>query len=377
MARGAVTDPREYRRGVILGLTFAEVLLLLLFLLLLAAAALVDRRSRTTERLEALGRALEEVGLPADAGIVRRLASDRIGLERELQRLHERLREREAALARGDTERAALAARLARSELALRAAKAELSEAQKQVEELRRDYQRSRAEATELAAALALLKEQAAAREDRAGDVLVQRLAQRNAELEATLERTARERDEARARLDGLQRTVAERFAKLVEHGRDLEQRLGEAERERDELRAQLASVERDRDRELARRMIAGGVYPSCWEENGRPVFVFEVVLRTGGKIVVSDTAPAQFKKGEPWASIGPFERNRLIDVHAFVAATRPLTEWSKRQDPECRFRIRVRRELPLSAPTSEYLRVVGPLGSAATQHLPFYRVGG
>jgi hypothetical protein len=32
---------------------------------------------------------------------------------------------------------------------------------------------------------------------------------------------------------------------------------------------------------------------------------------------------------------------------------------------------------MPVSAPTSEYLRVVGPLGSAANDHLPYYRVGG
>lgn len=207
--------------------------------------------------------------------------------------------------------------------------------------------------------------------------MLAQRLAQRNAELETTLERTARERDEARATLEGLHRTVVERFGKLVEHGRDLEQRLAEAERERDAARARLAEAVRDSNREAARRMIAGGVYPSCVEENDQPVYVFEIALRPNGRIVVMDTAPSRLRTGEPWASVGWFERGVPIDVHSFVAATRPLTEWSKRQDPECRFWIKVRRELPLSAPTSEYLRVVGPLGSAATQHLPFYRVGG
>jgi hypothetical protein len=39
-------DPREYRRGVVLGLTLAEVLVLLVFLLLLSMSALLLRRDR-------------------------------------------------------------------------------------------------------------------------------------------------------------------------------------------------------------------------------------------------------------------------------------------------------------------------------------------
>lgn len=40
----AVRDPREYRRGMVLGLTLAETLLLLMFLLLMALGALLWRR---------------------------------------------------------------------------------------------------------------------------------------------------------------------------------------------------------------------------------------------------------------------------------------------------------------------------------------------
>jgi len=57
MASGfKLADPREYRRGVVLGLTLAEVLVLLVFLLLLSMSALLLRRDReqaaTTEKLE-------------------------------------------------------------------------------------------------------------------------------------------------------------------------------------------------------------------------------------------------------------------------------------------------------------------------------------
>ena len=49
--------PREYRRGVVLGLTMAEVLVLLVFLLLLTMAALLFRRDKEQAAMaEKLGR---------------------------------------------------------------------------------------------------------------------------------------------------------------------------------------------------------------------------------------------------------------------------------------------------------------------------------
>src|ERR1035438_8610432 len=47
MATGfKLADPREYRRGVVLGLTLAEILILLVFLLLLSAGAVLFRHER-------------------------------------------------------------------------------------------------------------------------------------------------------------------------------------------------------------------------------------------------------------------------------------------------------------------------------------------
>jgi len=477
VARPSTTDPREYRRGVVLGLTFAKVLLLLVFLLLLAAAAVHERSRRELERTRPAAEALGRAGLPLDdpAALARRLeegerarqenpslheelaqlraqlaarpptqrrakelaiklerseaarrelaetleavrgeladtrrelertrpAAEALGraglplddpaaLARRLQEgerargdvraLKEQLAEREARLAAQLEARRRpdeLAAKLERSEAARRelaqtldTVRRELADTRRELEDARRELERlaaSRAEAiaraADLAADLALLKAQ---RPDAEGAVEVGQLRRRVGELEGSLARAERERDEAEARSAPLARKV-----------RELEARIAELEQEREALRGRLAEGGRAFDRELGRRMIAGGVYPSCWEEDGKPVYVFEIALRLEGRIVVSDLAPERFRRGEPWASVAPFRRGEPIDVGGFVAATRALADWSRRQDPPCRFWIRVRREMPGRTPVSEYLRVVGPLGSAATDHLPFYRVGG
>lgn len=375
MAAPALHDRRDYRRGVILGLTFAETLLLLLFLLLLAAAALRERDQRELDKIRPAAEVLSRLGLPASDpdALARRIAEgERAAAElpnvrEELARVQRQLAEAEA-VRRSEEE---LAARLERSEAGRRQLSDSLAEA-------RRERERALRRLREVEASLALMQ----AKLPQMGDPAnwageFERLSRRAARAEARLAELERERDRAEALVRIVEQRAAATFARQLDKGRELEARVAELEAERDRLRARSAESGRAFDRELARKMIAGGVYPSCWEEEGRPVFVFAIALRLNGRIVVKDLAPAPFRAGEPWASIGRFERNVPIDVSTFVVATRALTDWSRRQDPPCRFWIKVRRELPVSAPTSEYLRVVGPLGSAANDHLPFYRVGG
>lgn len=384
MAVPALHDRRDYRRGVILGLTFAETLLLLLFLLLLAAAALRERDQRELERTRPAAEMLSRLGLPASDpdALARRIdqggraLAELPALREQLARVQERLATAEAAR-RLEHD---LAARLERSEAERReleetldTLRRDLGEARRRVEDLEASREAAVARAADLGAELALLK----GPREREGSAEIPEPQRRIAELEARLQLTEKERDRAAARAEAVNRAAVAQFERMVQKGRELEARVAQLEAERDRLRARLAEGGRAFDRELTRKMIAGGVYPSCWEEDGQPVYLFDIALRLGGKIVVRDTTPAAFRQGEPWDSLGPFRRGEPIDVSTFVAATRALTDWSRRQDPPCRFWIKVRRELPVSAPTSEYLRVVGPLGSAANDHLPFYRVGG
>jgi hypothetical protein len=65
-----VADEREQRRGLILGLTLAEVLLLLLFLLLLVLGSQIrhwrDLADAAQLRYEQLGQSLEQLTRPCN-----------------------------------------------------------------------------------------------------------------------------------------------------------------------------------------------------------------------------------------------------------------------------------------------------------------------
>lgn len=106
-----------------------------------------------------------------------------------------------------------------------------------------------------------------------------------------------------------------------------VEARLAELELERDGAALQSAPGDHSHslDHELARRMIADGVCPSCWEweDEGRPIPASDIELQLHGKIVAADPAPARFRSSEPWTSSGRFARTVPVDVASFVAATR------------------------------------------------------
>jgi hypothetical protein len=127
-----LSDPREYRRGVVLGLTLAEVLVLLVFLLLLSMAALLLRKEREqgvllhkldyyTTLLQPLTKALASRGIVvADtdglASLIRR-GSEAEGLRTQLQETRRQLDDAQSAAAQGArfaAENASLAAVLER-----------------------------------------------------------------------------------------------------------------------------------------------------------------------------------------------------------------------------------------------------------------------
>jgi len=136
MSGSRLTSDREYRRGMILGLTLAEMLILLVFLLLLAAAALLVHREQEVAALTAHVDRLETA-----MGQVKGVGTSALDAD-ELVTLLERGRhaaETEAALAAARDQLATALQRETRAETDLRAAHGDLAETRTRLQTLEHD----------------------------------------------------------------------------------------------------------------------------------------------------------------------------------------------------------------------------------------------
>jgi hypothetical protein len=352
MARSSSHDLREYRRGMVLGLTLAETLLLMLFLLLMAVAALL-MRSEERERTAIDG--VTEARGKID------------GIERELRPLMEAL-ERQGLPpgAAGDFAQRLDEARQIRNERDL--LRRELSESQANVQNARQQIER-----------LQTAIQRVGAPSPPPEDVLspFSSIDPSRPPIEVRDELVALLRRQPEAGTPGAVEALAAKIEQAQQLARDLQAVRDRALISQRQADAQDTENERLR-RELARRGGSGALYPSCLIAGGQAEAVFEIILRTNGEIEVRDLVSAERQRGTPWTLLGEFPRGTPIPIETFLTATRQFSAWSTQQRPECRFQVNVRRHPNLNnAPASDYLRVIGPLGNAASNHLPFYRVGG
>jgi hypothetical protein len=274
-------DEREQRRGLILGLTLAEVLLLLLFLLLLVLSSQIrtwrDRYEQTLEKLKPLQEALM-VGGAIDINNVQELVSRFQNLqdaERELSKL-----------------------------------KAENSDLIRQ---------------SELFKSLGLISDEKMRN--------VASAIKRASEIDpndppALLKRA----------LDVIDRlgpsTQVNQVKPLSEMvaGPEVEKKLATLEAELDQIR-------RERNN-LMRGPGNGLTYPSCWTTAaGQTEYIFDVTLADSGVQVRNASLGRASDKA--WALVGPFAREAMINESVFIGATKKLFEWSKGQN--CRFYVIVR----------------------------------
>ncbi|MBF5094109.1 hypothetical protein F1643_06030 [Azospirillum sp. INR13] len=308
MSVNLLEQEKSYRRGVVLGLTMAEVVILVLFALLLALAvkmekqehqiaSLEDRITETEQRAEAAEKekseALEELAP------LRKYLSNLNSFDEEFKSLvlakqeNIRLRNEIAGL----TEKA-------KSVEAVRERAARAEDLEKQVQELQ------------------------------AHDQIVRRVQQAMGEPRFPPD------------------TLAGRLAELVTLGMVAERAAGEG-KDTSKLIAEAAKAAAEERRradnfqgQLAqmKKMFAdagrGTEKPACWATKaGKPEYIFDVALRTGG-VVVRDNALPQRADEQAALSIHGFQYLNEITVSEFRAAALPLQRWGEEHD--CRFFVRV-----------------------------------
>jgi hypothetical protein len=283
-----VADEREQRRGLVLGLTLAEVLLLLLFLLLLAMASQL-RRSQSLadiaqQRYQDLSRSLDQIK-PIQEALMAGGAIDITNVQKLVLRFQQ-LSEVERELAKLKEENVALM------------------------------------QQSSLVKSLGLNADEKL----RAVAGAMQRAAEIDPNDPPALLKRA---------LEVLNRLGP---ATQPDQVRPLSQMASEAE-----LNQKFAKLEANNDklrRERDNLMISGkGLsFPSCWINSaGQTEYLFDVTFMDAG-VRVSDATPSR-AQDSAWAMVSSFARSSEINERIFLAATSKLAAWSREQ--KCRFYTR------------------------------------
>lgn len=396
-------EEREYRRGLILGLTMAEVLILLLFLLLLTLSVTIlrdrqrfaDERASLENQVVTLERTNREL-----APIAERLRQGEVMTEEQVAEMLSqlaRVRELESALGRSErernqlrSERDALVAALqqidptAPPDVTLRRAADAIAEARQLRDNLRAAQQRIAEQQSQLAAVqrtrdalvgslreidpsappdVTLRRVAGALAEARQLRDTLQAAQQRITELEPQLTAAQRERDEAvrqRRDLDDVvarARAVSPNAPPAATLGQSLDalaqqratenasssdprRQVAELQRELGTVQRTLEETRRQRDNLMNR---GGGVeMPSCFnDERGRQQPILSVTIEDEA-IFVEDITPPAFQQHEMWQQTRTtrFRGRRDISEREFRAWSAPITRWSTVNT--CRFFVRL-----------------------------------
>lgn len=298
-----------YQRGVVLGLTLAELLLLLLFLLLLVMSSILFRRQEEQRELQdrfnnaeverqAFRQAFsEQFEITLGSEIAENIAAPLTA---------EQLEEPLARLSEMSSENAAL--------------RTELEAAQSELTQIREGLPITEQEASALRQENAFLNAQLAALEEQLGNV-EELVAQANAV------------DPERNAADVLQAAMTA-YDDLSEEGRLLPDQLSACLAERTNLGSQLAYTQAQCGRE-------GDLPPCVYRDDGSIAYSYNVVLSQDG-ITVGRGDEGSFRS-IPWvATLSDPRMDQPISLGEFLNSTRAHFDASRRQDPECRFFVRI-----------------------------------
>lgn len=297
---GSTRDDSVYRRGVVLGLTMAEIMLLLLFVLMLALSLLVERKTdEIVQKEQQLTQKKEE------------LADRRKEIAELSRKMDELVRTRPTEQAYSDVFR----------ELVL------IKEQKQRVEQKVAALE----EKVEQAQAAAIEAEQKAKAFD---------------ELAASTDGRPTPKDMRQA-LDTSKQ--ADRLTEIAEKAglpsdpEKLRQALKETAQVREAIK-ELAGDKKQAEERLEffkRRAGLSNEMPPCWihPETSRAEYIFDVVLDTEGLILFARDLPHR-RDDKRRLPLEPVEYRKVLSTDAFADDVRPLYQWSVNEG--CRFYVRV-----------------------------------
>lgn len=290
MPRNSISrNELSYKRGLVLGLTMAEIVLLLLFSLLLALAALF------WEQEQALTKAYDE---------------------REAYRLD--LRDSQAKLE-------TLMKQLSQSDFKeMRKELVRLTEQERKIEYLMQRFAIDPDSSTE--EKVSTLVEKLTKLENVETALDVAGFSKEPGLLTQEL-RDVQDSKHAIDRIRGKLNAADEKSEKL-------EKRLSNAEQALDQKQGQVANMQRTLE-----RYGRGTEKPACWAdpETGKPRYIYDIGLTSGGLIVRHAATP-------PWAESRGLPINEIpydmeLKPQGFISEARPIFVWS--EENECRFFVR------------------------------------
>ncbi len=303
---------RTFPRGLVLGLTMAEIAILIIFVLLLALAALLARESerrqdaeRKLVRYERIETLLQDEALPEDPVVLRAALRERVEEHEDADRWRELAREIETTSPEPSVQE--VVERIQQSEIGrMSPAEAEkLLAAHRAVEtaDAHADLEQAM-EAAGVEATPGELREMAAA----------MNAAARRGMSPAEVQEAIESRDELEAEAASAEPAV-------------LAGQLGRARERIERLEAQAAAQGRGTD------------HPSCWyDRDGTIAYLFDVALVARGFVVSLAQAP-QHEAERELLPVGSVRTSRLLTEAQFLRQTLPVYEWSVER--QCRFFVR------------------------------------
>jgi hypothetical protein len=325
-----VLSEREHRRGLVLGLTLAEIMLLLLFLLLLALGnALrkekafleierekVARREKELEDARAWERVLKDNGEESWITVAKRNA--------QLEKENTQLKERNTELRRVATDQQSEIDKLepARA-IATRINPADppavLQRSAELMEKIGADFANDILDHPEKASTLVQLRP------------LLERAEKINPDDPAVALRRAVELAEHL----GPQLTGAgsEKIKELASNITNAEAVNAQREEKLKQVELQLENLKRR----------GGNDYPSCWiASDGSTEYMFSITIRDGG-ILFQDAAPPYRRLHEAAALMTGVPRSVELTEKLFRQYAEPIRSWS--EERECRFFVKMKDE--------------------------------